>query len=142
MFNQISVNLNSVEFEYIEGGRLYCVSVGKPDGASVSQWSALWEGFKEFHESGKDLQTIVDEAIDPSELQELDDQIDDLREELDDRDSQIAKLEEEIAKLEDTVDELKEENRVLQNDLEAAERANVKLEEEIDDMHRQQAYGE
>ena len=97
MFNQISVNLNSVEFEYIEGGRLYCVNVGKPDGVSYSQWSGAWAAFKEFLDSRQPtLSDYVERTIDVSELEALEEEIDDLRRQIDDKNSQIASLEEEI----------------------------------------------
>ncbi len=105
MFNSINIGIDGVEFEYIEGGRLYCVNVGKPDGVSYSQWEGAWLGFKELAESGfPTLRDYVERQVDTSEVENLEDTIDELRQELDAKNSEIAGLEEEIERLEAVVD--------------------------------------
>ncbi len=105
MFNNINIGIDGVEFEYIEGGRLYCVNVGIPDGVSYSQWEGTWLGFKEFVESGfPTLRDYVERQIDTSEIENLEDTIDELRQELDAKNSEIAGLEDEIERLEAVVD--------------------------------------
>jgi len=106
MFNSINIGIDGVEFEYIEGGRLYCVNVGRPDSVSYSQWSAMWESAKEVFDSGKELWTLIDERVDVSELQNLEDTIDELRDELDAKNSEIAGLENEITKLELEIEDI------------------------------------
>jgi len=114
IFNSIWINVDSVEFQYILQGQTEYAEVFRPDGISYSQWSNFWESVIDLHDSEKDLQTLIDESVDVSELEDLEEQITDLKLEIGDRDSQIAGLEKDIGRLEDEVDELRNEIKSLE----------------------------
>ena len=130
MFNSINIGIDGVEFEYIEGGRLYCVNVGIPDGVSYSQWSGMWESAKEVFDSGKDLWTLVDERVDVSELGGLEDRVNELENEVSGLESEISQLESALDDAETDIDDLTRANRELEEEIK-------KLESEIEDIHRQ-----
>jgi len=125
MFNQINVKLDAIEFEYIDGGHLVTTTVGKPDGISYSQWQGLWIGFKELHDSGKDIFDLIDERVDNSEIDavekrntELENEVNDLENDVARLEAQIDALESENADLEDKIEELKAEIRELTAEVE------------------------
>jgi chromosome segregation ATPase len=61
MYNAININPDSVEFEATVGGYNQIVNLERPDGVSYSQWSGLWSGFKELHDSRKDFHSYLEE---------------------------------------------------------------------------------
>jgi len=72
MFNSINIGVSDIEFEYILNGTTRVTTVFRSDGVSYSQWSGLWEGLKEFAESGHTtLYDYVERQIDTSEIARL-----------------------------------------------------------------------
>lgn len=110
MFRRIDIEPDFVEFEYMDAGHLCVTCVARPDGISYSQFSGLFEGLKELHDSRQySLGDYVERQVDTSEIEGLEDRIQDL----------------------------KEENSVLENELDAAEDANSDLENEVETLKQE-----
>lgn len=134
MYNAININPDSVEFEATVGGYNQIVNLERPDGVSYSQWSGVWSGFKELHDSRKDFHSYLEE------IEERVAEENGRSAEVDYNNGYEAGSEEvqrELDAAEDEIYDLKEENRVLQKDLESAENANSELESQIDDLKQE-----
>lgn len=130
MYNAININPDSVEFEATVGGYNQIVNLERPDGVSYSQWSGVWSGFKELHDSRQySLDDYVERQVDTSAITALEDENDDLKEEvrviqadLDAAEIKIASLEDDKSYLENELNVAEKEIDVLTDRLESLEK--------------------
>lgn len=107
MFSSFDIDYDKVTFKYTSDGVKETVFVDIPDGVSVSQWTDVWESFREILESGRSIEDYVTEA-----LAESDKKIEELEEE-------NKNLRDEYLKLEREFDEMKGELEELEFRLES-----------------------
>lgn len=125
MYNAININPDSVEFEATVGGYNQIVNLERPDGVSYSQWSGVWSGFKELHDSRQySLDDYVERQVDTSAITALEDENDDLKEEVRVLQADLDAAEIKIASLED-------DKTYLENELNIADKENEALEAEL-----------
>lgn len=125
MYNAININPDSVEFEATVGGYNQIVNLERPDGVSYSQWSGVWAGFKELHDSRQySLDDYVERQVDTSAITALEDENDDLKEEVRVLQANLDAAEIKIASLED-------DKTYLENELNIDDKENESLEAEL-----------
>lgn len=123
MFNRVDVQIDSVEFESVVGGYNQIVNLERPDGVSYSQWSGVWTGFKELHDSRQySLGDYVERQVDTSEIESLEDQISELQKQVESLEGDLARSEREADDLQAEIDNLEKELREVNYRLESLEK--------------------
>lgn len=118
MYNAININPDSVEFEATVGGYNQIVNLERPDGVSYSQWSGVWAGFKELHDSRQySLDDYVEGRVDTSEIESLEDRIDELKGELKNTEAERDDEETRADRLQDALDDAAQEIKELEAEL-------------------------
>lgn len=118
MYNAININPDSVEFEATVGGYNQIVNLERPDGVSYSQWSGVWSGFKELHDSRQySLDDYVERQVDTSEIESLEDRIDELKGELKNAENDRDDAEAEVSRIQYSLDDCVREKEVLEAEL-------------------------
>lgn len=102
MFSSFDVDYDKVTFCYTRDWMKEIVFVDRPDGVGVSQWTDVWESFREILESGGDsIEDYINNA-----LVEADKKIEELEEENENLRDEYLKLEREFDEMKGELEEL------------------------------------